>query len=87
MLNKVVKTIINLYVFFLFCILFSGCQLLPNEDPVSAPPLVKPEKVQYETSLVKRQDLVKSIKVNGIVVSSKQVPVFFRQLTETVGRC
>ncbi|MFT4414837.1 efflux RND transporter periplasmic adaptor subunit [Fredinandcohnia humi] len=43
----------------------SACSFLPKEEPVLAPPLVEPAKVEYDVSEVKKGSIVKRVKGVG----------------------
>lgn len=57
----------------------TGCGVLPKEEQTLAPPLVKPQKQEYELYDVVKKDITKAVKGNGTVVSSNENNLFTRE--------
>ncbi|KKI94198.1 hypothetical protein WQ54_00995 [Bacillus sp. SA1-12] len=57
----------------------SACSLLPQEEPVLAPPLVEPAKIDYEVVEVKKGDVIKRVKGLGTVEPAENRPLAFSQ--------
>jgi macrolide-specific efflux system membrane fusion protein len=55
----------------------SGCELFPKEEPLLAPPLMKPVEVSYSTVKAKRGDIVKTVRGSGSMVSVESKYMFF----------
>lgn len=60
-------------------LLLSGCSALPKEEQTLAPPLVKPQKAQYELYEVTRKDITKMINGNGSLISIKENNLFTKE--------
>jgi RND family efflux transporter MFP subunit len=59
--------------------ILSGCGILPKEEQTLAPPLVKPEKQQYETYEVNKKDITRAVKGNGTLISMSENDVFTKE--------
>lgn len=59
--------------------LLSGCGILPKEEQTLAPPLVKPQKQEYEVYEVKKKDITKMVKGNGTLVSMSENNMFTKE--------
>lgn len=57
-------------------ILFGGCGILPKEEQTLAPPLVKPQKQEYQVFEVKKKDITKQVKGNGSLASINESNLF-----------
>jgi len=57
----------------------SACSLLPKEEPVLAPPLVEPAEIEYDTTEVKKGELVKHVKGLATVTPLVNEPLSFTQ--------
>jgi len=55
----------------------SACSLLPKEEPVLAPPLVEPAKIEYDVAEVKKGELVKHVKGLATVTPLENEPLSF----------
>lgn len=64
----------------IFCVIFAltGCNILPKEEEVLAPPLVKETEIKYDTIDVIRDDLYKKIIGAGTFVSIEHQELFFK---------
>src|SRR5690606_8605722 len=75
------KILYKRYAFIWLAIVFGtilgGCSFLPKEEPVLAPPLSEPPELDYETAVVTRGELVKSVNGAGTFVSEKQHDLFY----------
>jgi RND family efflux transporter MFP subunit len=60
-------------------IIFNGCGILPKEEQVLAPPLVKPKKQEYVVYEVKKKDITRQIKGNGMLISTYENNIFTRE--------
>lgn len=60
-------------------LLLSGCGLFPKEEQTLAPPLVKPQKQEYQLGEVKKTDIAKQIKGNGTLISSNESDLFTKE--------
>ncbi len=72
------KTIAIVYYILIICLL-CACSLIPEEEEELAPPLVKPEREEYELYRVVRKDITNYVKGSGTLVASKEVPLYFRE--------
>ena len=57
---------------------FTGCYLFPQEEPILAPPLMRPVEVSYSTTKAHRGDIERRITGFGTFVSIEQQHMFFR---------
>ncbi|ERI92618.1 efflux transporter, RND family, MFP subunit [Clostridiales bacterium oral taxon 876 str. F0540] len=57
----------------------TGCGILPTEEQTLAPPLVKPQKQEYELYDVVKKDITKAVIGNGTVISSNENNVFAKE--------
>lgn len=57
----------------------SACSLLPKEEPVLAPPLVEPAKIEYDTVEVKKGNVIKRVKGLGTLTPAINQPLSFSQ--------
>ncbi len=57
---------------------FTGCSLIPKEEAVLAPPPKQPEKVVYDTMIVKKDTFEKKAECMGTLVSEKQFDLNFQ---------
>jgi macrolide-specific efflux system membrane fusion protein len=74
--SKIRLTAVLLTVFLVFRSLY-GCNILPAEENVLAPPLVKPIPIDYKTSKVVKKDITNSISKFGTIVSRNVQSVAF----------
>lgn len=58
-------------------IIASGCAMLPQEEEILAPPLVKPEEEVFELYTVTRKDIYRLVQATGALISSETQTVFF----------
>jgi multidrug efflux pump subunit AcrA (membrane-fusion protein) len=58
--------------------LLQGCFLLPKEEKVLTPPLVKPPEISYNTFKVIRDDIELAVLATGYFVSNHQSDVYFK---------
>ena len=58
--------------------LLAGCYLFPEEEPLLAPPLMKPVEVSYNVVSARRGDIVKRVTGMGTFVSVEQQYMFFK---------
>ncbi len=56
----------------------AGCFLLPKEEEVLGPPLMKPPEVKYNVIEVERQNMEQSVSIYGHLVPAVQKELFFR---------
>jgi len=56
----------------------AGCNLFPKEEPVLAPPLIKPQEVKYDVVEVKKGNIEKTITANATFVSADLAEAFFQ---------
>ena len=64
----------------------SGCYLLPDEEEVLAPPVVKASEVKYSTVTVSRKDLVKKLTCSGTVTAEKQYMLTYEKQGGTISK-
>ncbi|MBR1392289.1 MAG: efflux RND transporter periplasmic adaptor subunit [Ruminococcus sp.] len=64
----------------------SGCYLLPDEEEVLAPPVVKASEVKYSTVTVSRKDLVKKVTSSGTVTAEKQYMLTYEKQGGTISK-
>lgn len=57
----------------------AACSLLPKEEPVLAPPLVEPAKIEYDVAEVKKGELIKHVKGLATVAPLENEPLSFSQ--------
>jgi multidrug efflux pump subunit AcrA (membrane-fusion protein) len=57
-------------------VLFGGCGILPKEEQTLAPPLVKPQKQEYQVFEVKKKDITRQVKGNGTLASMNESNLF-----------
>lgn len=77
---KIKKVVISFFsILILGSFTFSGCGILPKEEQVLAPPLVKPKKQQYELYEIKKKDITKEIKGNGNLISMNETNVYTKE--------
>ena len=57
----------------------SGCYLLPDEEEVLAPPVVKASEVKYSTVTVSKKDLEKRLVCSGTVTAEKQYTLTYEK--------
>ena len=57
----------------------TGCGLLPKEDSMLAPPLVKPKQEDYNLSKVKKGDIALVVKGIGTMVPLIQTPLYIKE--------
>ena len=62
----------------------TGCYLLPDEEEVLAPPVVKAAEVKYSTVTVAKKDLVKKLVNSGTVAAEKQYSLAYEKQGGTV---
>lgn len=62
----------------------SGCYLLPDEEEVLPPPVVKTSEVTYSTVTVTRKDLEKRVLTTGIVTSENQYKLVYEKQGGTI---
>lgn len=62
----------------------SGCYLLPDEEEVLPPPVVKTSEVTYSTVTAKRKDLEKKIQTTGIVTAENQYKLLYEKQGGTI---
>lgn len=60
----------------------AACSLLPKEEPVLAPPLVEPAKIEYDVAQVKKGKIVKRVKGLATVTPTENQPLSFTQSGE-----
>lgn len=77
-MSKTSKGILAILVVYLFTFL-TGCGLIPKEEEVLAPPLVKPKKQEYELYSVKKGTIEKNLKGLAIFQPGKEQSLFFKQ--------
>ena len=56
----------------------SGCYFFPREEEVLAPPIKEPDKVTYETVVVKKGTIENTIRCTGAFVSVSQKDLFYK---------
>ena len=64
----------------------SGCYLLPDEEEVLAPPVVKASEVKYSTVTAKRKDLEKRLINSGTVTAEKQYMLTYEKQGGTISK-
>lgn len=64
----------------------SGCYLLPDEEELLAPPVIKASEVKYSTVTVEKKDLEKKLVSSGTVTAEKQYPLFYEKQGGTVSK-
>lgn len=62
----------------ILALLSQGCFLLPKEEKVLTPPLVKPPEISYNTFKVIRDDIELAVLATGYFVSNHQSDVYFK---------
>ncbi|MCJ8007546.1 efflux RND transporter periplasmic adaptor subunit [Lederbergia wuyishanensis] len=72
-----IKVYFLLGVFALLSIFLGGCSFLPKEEPVLAPPLVEPAKLDYETAEVKKGEIIKRVKGSGTMVPTSHHDLYY----------
>ena len=77
--NRLTKNVLCLLTCVLVIGFISGCGILPEEEEVLAPPLVKPKKEEYELYKAQRKDITKYVKGNGSLVAVQEKPLFFKE--------
>jgi len=63
---------------FVFCLSLPGCYFFPREEPVLAPPLIKPDRVTYNVVEAVRGEIENSIRGSGYFVAEIQENLFFK---------
>lgn len=56
----------------------SGCYFFPKEEEVLAPPIKEPDKVTYETIVVKKGTIEHKIRCSGVFVSISEKDYFYK---------
>lgn len=56
-----------------------GCSILPKEEVIDRPPLVKPVKESFATANVKMGSISKQFTGNGVLISKVQQQLFFKR--------
>ncbi len=64
----------------------SGCYLLPDEEEVLAPPVVKASEVKYSTVTAGRKDLEKKLINSGTVTAEKQYMLTYEKQGGTISK-
>ena len=64
----------------------SGCYLLPDEEEVLAPPVVKASEVKYSTITVERKDLASKLINSGTVTAVKQYSLCYEKQGGTISK-
>ncbi len=64
----------------------SGCYLLPDEEEVLAPPVVKASEVKYSTVIAQRKDLEKKLINSGTVTAEKQYMLTYEKQGGTISK-
>ncbi len=64
----------------------SGCYLLPDEEEVLAPPVVKASEVKYSTVTVSKKDLEKRLVCSGTVTAEKQYTLTYEKQGGTISK-
>lgn len=64
----------------------SGCYLLPDEEEVLAPPVVKASEVKYSTVTAQRKDLQKRLIYSGVVTAEKQYMLTYEKQGGTISK-
>lgn len=64
----------------------SGCYLLPDEEEVLAPPVVKASEVKYSTVTAQRKDLEKKLINSGTVTAEKQYMLTYEKQGGTISK-
>lgn len=59
--------------------LLAGCNILPEEEQVLAPPLVKPKRTEYELYEVVKKNITMSLQGTGNLIASKEDSLYFEQ--------
>lgn len=64
----------------------SGCYLLPDEEEVLAPPVVKTSEVKYSTVTAQRKDLEKKLINSGTVTAERQYMLTYEKQGGTISK-
>lgn len=64
----------------------SGCYLLPDEEEVLAPPVVKASEVKYSTVTAQKKDLEKKLVNSGVITAEKQYMLTYEKQGGTISK-
>ncbi len=76
------KPILKVVGFLVSCMVFAttlqGCSIIPREDDVLAPPLIKPVKVTYELYEVKRQTILDTMRGGATFIYNRHSSLLYK---------